>query len=367
MADTSIPEYQGIRSVVPGTYDPTRRAGSSGQRYFTDMQYIPAPSFRGDRAMYDVKNYLAANPDLVAEYETNKEALIEGGDERFETIEGFGKYHYDSFGKYENRPLSLDPSGDPAAIAQNAADAAALVYQQQNADNPARQGLASLQRVTNDIVKKDMGSLMEQDITPRQRIEQARGYMNENAVSPYRMSQATQQPLATIQEYLSPYYQTEAEQAQYTLPNADIQTALQNTVDMASVNDLIGSGQVSVEELASYFGRPVEEVREFYLGQTNNSNFNRGGLTVPQPSQNMYLGGATDGMADSVPAAINGNQPAALSDGEFVVPADVVSHLGNGNSDAGAKQLYSMMDRVRQARTGRKEQGKEINPNKFLV
>ena len=81
----------------------------------------------------------------------------------------------------------------------------------------------------------------------------------------------------------------------------------------------------------------------------------------------MYLGGATDGMADSVPAAINGNQPAALSDGEFVVPADVVSHLGNGNSDAGAKQLYSMMDRVRQARTGRKEQGKEINPNKFLV
>lgn len=55
MADTSIPEYQGIRSVVPGTYDPTRRAGSSGQRYFTDMQYIPAPSFRGDRAMYDVK------------------------------------------------------------------------------------------------------------------------------------------------------------------------------------------------------------------------------------------------------------------------------------------------------------------------
>jgi len=79
-----------------------------------------------------------------------------------------------------------------------------------------------------------------------------------------------------------------------------------------------------------------------------------------------YLGGATDGMADQIPATIDGTQQAALSDGEFVIPADVVSHLGNGNSDAGAKQLYSMMDRVRQARTGRQEQGRKIAPNKFI-
>ena len=136
---------------------------------------------------------------------------------------------------------------------------------------------------------------------------------------------------------------------------------------MVSVNDLIGSGQITVEELANYFGRPVEEVREFYLNQMGNPGFNQGGIASVQPSQNRYLGGATDGMADRVPASINGNQPAALSDGEFVVPADVVSHLGNGNSDAGAKQLYSMMDRVREARTGRKEQGREIDPNKFLA
>ena len=79
-----------------------------------------------------------------------------------------------------------------------------------------------------------------------------------------------------------------------------------------------------------------------------------------------YLGGATDGMADKVPARIDNMQEARLSDGEFVVPADVVSHLGNGNSNAGAKQLYSMMDRVRKARTGRTEQGKEINPKQFM-
>ena len=83
-------------------------------------------------------------------------------------------------------------------------------------------------------------------------------------------------------------------------------------------------------------------------------------------AQGYYLGGPTDGMADLIPATIDGTQPAALSDGEFVIPADVVSHLGNGNSDAGAEQLYSMMDRVRDERTGTTKQGPEIDPTKMM-
>jgi len=79
-----------------------------------------------------------------------------------------------------------------------------------------------------------------------------------------------------------------------------------------------------------------------------------------------YLRGGTDGMADKIPSSIDGVQPAALSHGEFVIPADVVSHLGNGNSDAGANQLYRMMDRVRKDRTGTTRQGKKINPDKYL-
>tara|TARA_A100000172_G_C3014274_1_gene100913 strand:+ start:276 stop:959 length:684 start_codon:yes stop_codon:yes gene_type:complete len=79
-----------------------------------------------------------------------------------------------------------------------------------------------------------------------------------------------------------------------------------------------------------------------------------------------YLGGVTDGMADKVPARIDSGQEARLSDGEFVIPADVVSHLGNGNSEAGAKQLYEMMSRTRKTRTGNPKQGKEINPRKML-
>ena len=89
----------------------------------------------------------------------------------------------------------------------------------------------------------------------------------------------------------------------------------------------------------------------------------QGGLMA---AKGTYLRGSTDGMADKLNTSIEGKQPAKLSHGEFVVPADVVSHLGNGNSDAGAKKLYQMMDRIRMARTGTKKQGKEINPDKFM-
>jgi hypothetical protein len=78
------------------------------------------------------------------------------------------------------------------------------------------------------------------------------------------------------------------------------------------------------------------------------------------------LKGPGDGMSDDIPGVIGNKQPARLADGEFVVPADVVSHLGNGSTDAGAKRLYAMMDKVRKARTGNKKQGKQIKAEKYL-
>lgn len=99
----------------------------------------------------------------------------------------------------------------------------------------------------------------------------------------------------------------------------------------------------------------------------NPDRFAGGGLASLQGNRmGMYLGGSTDGMADRVPANIEGQQPAALSHGEFVVPADVVSHLGNGNSDAGADALYEIMAEIRKDRTGSTKQGKQINPNKYF-
>jgi hypothetical protein len=119
---------------------------------------------------------------------------------------------------------------------------------------------------------------------------------------------------------------------------------------------------VSPEQIARVTGYTPEEVTAAFRG----FGYAQGGNVSAPQSRGYYLGGQTDGMADQIPATIEGTQPAKLSDGEFVVPADIVSHLGNGNSDAGAKQLYSMMDRVRQARTGQQEQGRKIAPNDYL-
>ena len=92
-----------------------------------------------------------------------------------------------------------------------------------------------------------------------------------------------------------------------------------------------------------------------------------GGMGYAAGGTPRFLSGGGDGMSDSIPASIEGKQEARLADGEFVIPADVVSHLGNGSSKAGANQLYSMMDKVRKARTGNPKQGKQINPRKFLA
>ena len=127
------------------------------------------------------------------------------------------------------------------------------------------------------------------------------------------------------------------------------QTGADSTRNATGIAGLAGGGPAG--------GGPSSAYNRRYNG------YAMGGM--PQ-AQGYYLGGTTDGMADTVPARIDGNQEARLSDGEFVVPADVVSHLGNGNSSAGAKNLYGMMDRVRTARTGNKQQGKQIDPNKFI-
>jgi len=78
------------------------------------------------------------------------------------------------------------------------------------------------------------------------------------------------------------------------------------------------------------------------------------------------LKGPGDGMSDNIPAMIGRKQPARLADGEFVVPADVVSHLGNGSTDAGARKLYKMMDKIRSARTGKKKQAPAVKAEKYL-
>ena len=104
------------------------------------------------------------------------------------------------------------------------------------------------------------------------------------------------------------------------------------------------------------------------IGENYNFGFAAGGYPGEYKAGGKLLDGPGDGMSDDIPAVIRGRatQRAALADGEFVVPADVVSHLGNGSTKAGAKKLYRMMDQVRRARTGRSRQAPAVKAERFL-
>jgi hypothetical protein len=90
------------------------------------------------------------------------------------------------------------------------------------------------------------------------------------------------------------------------------------------------------------------------------------GGDVQYAAAGKLLRGPGDGMSDDIKANISGKQEARLADGEFVIPADVVSHLGNGSSDAGSRKLYKMMAQIRKARTGKSKQAPAVNVDKYL-
>jgi hypothetical protein len=130
---------------------------------------------------------------------------------------------------------------------------------------------------------------------------------------------------------------------------------------LAAISKLQQEAQMQAAQEQAQTQAPVQAAQGGIMGYAG------GGSTIGSYSDGgQMLKGPGDGMSDSIPAKIGKHQPARLADSEFVVPADVVSHLGNGSTDAGAKQLYAMMDRVRTARTGRKAQGKQIKPEKYM-
>jgi hypothetical protein len=86
------------------------------------------------------------------------------------------------------------------------------------------------------------------------------------------------------------------------------------------------------------------------------------GLAALQKRHNARpIRGAGDGMSDSIKTTIDGRHPARVADGEAYIPPEQVKRSG------GAKKFYAMMDKVRKERTGSKKQGKKINPNKYMT
>jgi hypothetical protein len=122
-------------------------------------------------------------------------------------------------------------------------------------------------------------------------------------------------------------------------------------------NVLMGAGDVRVD--------PYTGEKQMATGGISDAHYNLGGYS----DGGRLLRGPGDGVSDSIPATIGHKQPARLADGEFVVPARIVSELGNGSTEAGARKLYAMMDRVQAARrqtVGKGKVAKNSRSEKYL-
>ena len=310
-----IPDYTAVREQLP-VFDPNRRPGGGGQRYFTDTYYGQTPE--DQQAVGSLANaQAAADAQKVALVAQNPEQFARGG-----IVGALNSMHGGSTGGgegYGNSNVPVMSSGDRPSSPP-------VDYSNFTADHwKYIQGIANRNKKTN--------------------MESPQGQPKPN----WKASSAL----------LDWQNKTGLSNEDFSKHALGIKSIFGNSQPNPPKSDVFTGGTPYFDETTGlYTGGPNAPKSMPPQGMA------QGGTVNAMPPA--YLNGPSDGMGDQVPAMIDNQRPASLSHGEMVIPADVVSHMGNGNSDAGAKQFYDMMDRVRKARTGNKQQGKQINPNKFI-
>ena len=309
----TIPDYDATRSRVANTYDPTRRAGSGGQRYFSDMQFTPKE---------------VIDDEFVTQAST-----------RASTDAGIDKFPEGEVDPRIPDWMVANPNYDPSSAYATVMRTYTNPVTGETYDGTGAGQYMVDPRLGQDATNYDTSSVFS---------TQALGLEALNASNLARQSAPAD---------VTPYV------ASNTVA-ADTSGAASGVVNLLpAIPDYTGD---SLRDAAS---RYIDVSDDYITPYSNNVGMGRGSYAaggIAKLREGRYLAGATDGMADKVPASIEQVQPAALSDGEYVIPADVVSHLGNGNSDAGAGVLDTFLTKVRKSRTGNGKQGKEIDPNKLL-
>ena len=128
-----------------------------------------------------------------------------------------------------------------------------------------------------------------------------------------------------------------------------------------AVKAIQGMSEAPEQDLGQFLSRYGEEALRDLVERVQS-----GAFEFEAMKSEGQINGVGDGMDDMIPATLEGEQDVVLSDGEFIVPADVVSGLGNGSTNAGSEALYEMMDRVREMRTGKKEQPDQVPQDMML-
>ena len=177
------------------------------------------------------------------------------------------------------------------------------------------------------------------------------------------------QPDTQLDVNAAPYnMQTQTAANTYTQPTFGLPAVTPTIPYNNPYQNSMSTGDYATAVTSPYITEPEIDYGSdvFGLGQDANIFGFASGGEVQKAAAGKLVTGEGDGMSDDIRANIDGHQEARLADGEFVIPADVVSHLGNGSTEAGADQLHAMMDRIRKARTGRQQQAPEIDPDKYL-
>ena len=343
-----IPEYTSLRERVPYTNDPTRRPGSGGQRYFTDVGFSRAPE--------DPSVLAAQNLYNIAREDTRAVPPVQSGIGSAISFVDLDKLTSSELQEEKsgiaNELLRLRGSTAPARIAPaRTAPAPAPIAPEIDYDNIGH--YISIPTAPTPIAPEiDYDQLSPRIIDALKDNPRDVTYFEHTNI----FGEVERAPTSTLYG-MNPY----------TLPEGSSRRSLFE--ETGWVPPQVGTVLYPSDQL--WRNEKTGETFEGRTGWTPPSKdwvatrqfLAAGGMAQADPR---YFAGSSDGMADLLPANIDGQQEARLSDGEFVMPADVVSHLGNGNSNAGADVLYNMMDRVRQARTGTEQQGRQINPNKML-
>ena len=176
----------------------------------------------------------------------------------------------------------------------------------------------------------------------------------ENNLTPQEIASATGVPLSTV---AAKWRDAKAKKTTAAKTEADKAAAAAGKTDTLDASSTGGQAAGGLQGLAGG-GMPMYAVGG---GLGSLGSYSDGGRLLKGPG---------DGVSDSIPATIgNKQQPARLADGEFVIPARIVSELGNGSTEAGAKKLYAMMDRVQRARgktTGKNKVAANSRSDKYL-
>lgn len=339
----------------------------------------------------DLIPYFKLNPDVAASYAKNSYGM---------TPEAFANFHWQNYGKNEQRvsPDGVTPevlnsniikwindnpnasASDITAIMKKSGVNTQDIARALAGDNTMSAGkeYAILNNMGLDTLSKNILTEQAQGYTPEQKaallekagltqadVDAANKYSADTgykgivqAAVPTNNMEDSIRALIAQQKAIDTSAENNAVKADNVVDTtANLNADLVNSLENLGLNaqDLVTQTPVDKSEATNYLEPYYDNTDYSYM------QFAEGGM-----AEGRYLQGGTDGMADEIPARIGKDQPAALSHGEFVIPADVVSHMGNGNSDAGAKKLYQMMDKIRMARTGNKKQGKKINPDKFM-